>query len=629
MAGLPTILKLKLPEIPPSQLIALLRSYDLLPAIIFFPARRRCDEAAAETALAAKRNENDSRQVARRDLVREFAAEHPEVSSHRHLQAIIKGGVASHHAGHIPAWKLLIERLMAGGLLDAIFATSTVAAGVDFPARTVVISHADRRDSNGWRNLTASELQQMTGRAGRRGRDLVGFAVVAPSLHQDPQSIARLLTARPDPLESQFRATYTTLLNLLDAYENFDQVRAIAENSFAFRETARSIGGLEQERAALEAAMETSLREQGCAVSGRSARGFERLASARARLQEGTTLTRAEVRHSWLDKVVAPGRVVGLGRSGKRYLFVTWRYGESVGGVRPDGHGTSTALDRIGVVFENSYQLREDSIERAFDDMKEGSNPRLTEPRLRDEKLGEDEGAGLINDLLEKFIPAGLAEPERAKCETALWSVMQQATEFELATRGIENLRNEIWEPFEHRARVLDQFGYLDLGAQRVTESGKWLADLRVDRPLLVGEALRHGLIDQLDAARTAALMAALAADEDRDFGELELNDAVMTALTRFEEIAFAVSNEEWKQGVEPAPGMNFSAAAAAWRWGEEIEWADLVRETKAEEGDLVRMLSRTGESLLQIAKLRESQPTAARIAAEAAELMLREPVRQ
>jgi hypothetical protein len=123
---------------------------------------------------------------------------------------IIRGGVASHHAGHIPAWKLVIEKLMSAGLLDAIFATATVAAGVDFPARSVVLTGADARTGSGWRRLSASEMQQMTGRAGRRGRDNVGFVIAAPGMHQDPQRIAQLLKAPPDPLVSQFRATYTT-----------------------------------------------------------------------------------------------------------------------------------------------------------------------------------------------------------------------------------------------------------------------------------------------------------------------------------------------------------------------------------------------------------------------------------
>src|SRR5262249_16079365 len=106
----------------------------------------------------------------------------------------------------------------------------------DFPARTVVVTVADRRSGRGWQPLTASELQQMTGRAGRRGKDRVGFIVAAPGPHQNPQRIAELLSSPTDDLESQFRATYTTLLNLLDAFGNFRQVSEIAERSFAYRD---------------------------------------------------------------------------------------------------------------------------------------------------------------------------------------------------------------------------------------------------------------------------------------------------------------------------------------------------------------------------------------------------------
>src|SRR5207244_10163690 len=121
-------------------------------------------------------------------------------------------------------------------------------------------------------------------------------------------------------------------------------------------------------------------------------------------------------------------------------------------------------------------------------------------------------------------------------------------------------LRSEVWRPFEQCARVLDHFGYLEFTSERVTDRGRWLADLHVDRPLLVGEALQRGMFASLDATRAAALVAALAADEDRDYGELELNDAIVSLLVQFEEISFEVSNEEWQQGIEAAPEINFSA---------------------------------------------------------------------
>jgi len=177
-------------------------------------------------------------------------------------------------------------------------------------------------------------------------------------------------------------------------------------------------------------------------------------------------------------------------------------------------------------------------------------------------------------------------------------------------------------------AKVLNHFGYLDFGAEKVTESGKWLADLRVDRPLLVGEALRHGLFERLEPKHVAALMASLAADSDRNFGELYLSDKILDVITEFEDIIYAVSGVEWKLGVEPSEEINLSAAAAAEHWADGTAWEELVFRTKAEEGDLVRLLSRTGEALMQIAQLKNSNPQAAEIARATAEILLREPIR-
>ena len=617
-----------MPEMPPSQLLAALKSYNLLPAIIFLPTRRRCDEAAAEAAMAKHEEGDPSRRDERGRLSRKFVDEHPEVRMHRHWNTIIKGGVASHHAGHIPAWKLLIERLMQAGLLDAIFATSTVAAGVDFPARTVVITNVDTRTGAGWRALTASELQQMTGRAGRRGRDNVGFVVVAPGLHQDPARIAILLESQPDPLQSQFRATYSTLLNLVDAYESFAHVREIAEKSFAYRETARRITVSAREREASVGRIRATLDDAGCNLPVSAARGLERLASARSHLLESLPQTRFEVYLQWLDETVVPGRIVGVGRAGKRLVLVTRRRGESVIGLREDGRRASFALDRIGKVYGGQYALRDDAIEAAFESVRRGDDDILAEPKLRDARSLEDGAVKIINDLIEDLVPEDLSGAERASCSVALWSVMEDARDVERAERRIESLRAEVWRPFEQRAAVLAAFGYLDLDGERVTDRGRWLADLHVDRPLLVGEAVRHGLFASLDMPTAAGLMAALAADEDRDYGELEMDEHLLTALAEFEQVAYKVATEEWKHGIEPEPEMNFSAAATAAEWAGGFEWDKLVRETRAEEGDLVRMLSRTGESLLQIAGLRKSQPAAARTASTAAEAVLREPVR-
>jgi ATP-dependent RNA helicase HelY len=621
-------MRFRLPEIPPPKLIKALRSYNLLPAIVFLPTRRKCDEAAAEVAADKSQKTDAEKQDRRYEIYQEFLALFPEIKTHKHCKILLQGGIAAHHAGHIPAWKLLIEKMMSQGLLNAIFATSTVAAGVDFPARTVVISNADTRGNDGWRPLQASELQQMTGRAGRRRKDNVGFVVLAPSNFQNPPRIAQLLKSPPDALQSQFRATYTSLLNLLDAFGEFRQVRDIAEKSFAFRETARTVSKLEKQIENRVKKLREKIENSGFDLTIEDIRGFERLTNVRLRLQEKSSHTRGDVRRKWLEENVEAGKIVTKSRNSKRFFLVLSVFGEKVVTMREDGQGATLSLPHIGRVYAKKYAVKEESLDEAFEDIHAGKNPPLDEPKVSSDKNGTDETVEIVSSLIEKFLPENATEDKKRSAASFLWECWDDAEFVEKTTRDIDFLKSEIWLPFEHRAKVLHHFGYLDFSKQTVTTRGKWLADLRVDRPLLVGEALRHGLFEKLQTKQVAGLMAALAADSDRNYGELYLSDEILDVLTKFEDIIFDVSNVEWKNGIEPAPDMNFSAAATAERWADGMAWSDLVFQTKAEEGDLVRLLSRTGEALMQVAHLKDSNAEAAAIARQTAEIILREPIR-
>lgn len=608
----------KVTEIPPPQLIASLRSYNLLPAILFLPTRRRCDEAATEVALATKKGEMDERREKRQLLYNEYVKENSEISKHKHKNLLIRAGVASHHAGHIPAWKLLVEKMMSKGLLDAIFATSTVAAGVDFPARTVCLSFADTRGNDGWRPLQTSELQQMTGRAGRRGKDNVGFCILAPSNFQNPQRIATLLKSQPDALTSQFKATYTSLLNLLDAFKNFSHVREIAEKSFAFRDTARQISNLEKQCEKRKAQI---LEKLPIELTLEDALGFERLTSAKNRLNEKMPMLRAEIRANWLRENVTEGRIVSQGRGGKSFFLVLSVFGEKVSAMKDNGGGTSFPLSRVSRVYAKTYPLNEDSIEKAFYEILEDKNPPLEEPKHIHKSGDNEDTIAIIDSMLMLVSPNDTTSAK-------LYETWNDAEFLERTERDIEYLRGEVWLPFEHRAKILHHFGYLDFPTQKVTEAGKWLADVRVDRPLLVGEALKAGLFQNVEPAQVAGLMAGLASDGDRNYGELHLSGKILEILDKFEQIAHQVANIEWKNGIEPAAEMNYSAIATAEAWANGMSWDELVSRTKAEEGDLVRLLSRTGEALMQIAHLKKTQPEAAELASQTADIILREPIR-
>ncbi len=281
-----------------------------------------------------------------------------------------------------------------------------------------MLTGADAGTASGWRPVVSfRKLQQMTGRAGRRGRDNVGFVVAAPGLHQDPLRIAQLLKAPPDPLVSQFRATYTTLLNLLDAYGAFAHVREIAERSFAHRHTVRQLTQLEKARNESKQKLEGPLKESGGDLSVSTVLGLERLISARARLQEAKPQTRAEVFSRWLNEVVKPGRVVGIGRSGKRLVMVFEKRDGAVRGVREDGSSASFPQERIGRVYSPVYRLRENDIDRAFEEIHErGRELTLHEPRLRDVYSEETEALKILDDSIENLLPPHITGTDRARC---------------------------------------------------------------------------------------------------------------------------------------------------------------------------------------------------------------------
>jgi superfamily II RNA helicase len=168
-----------------------LSALDMLPAIFFLKSRSDCDYAA-EGFAQANVPETEERARARAEFIDGFLWEHPEIAECSPIHPLKRWGAAAHHAGHLPYFKLLVEELMSRGLLSAIFATSTVSAGVNFPARTVVIPQSDRFDGALFKGLTATELAQMTGRAGRRGQDLIGFAVLIPGRYMDLAYMSQL-----------------------------------------------------------------------------------------------------------------------------------------------------------------------------------------------------------------------------------------------------------------------------------------------------------------------------------------------------------------------------------------------------------------------------------------------------
>ncbi len=223
-------------EFPISKMFPLLEKDNLLPSIVFRSARRQCDQDLDFLARMKKGKLNTAGQekilAALERAVKKHSLPDDVIRNHPQLSALLSTGVGAHHAGQLLPWRLLLEELMSQGELRLMLATGTVAAGVDFPARSVVITSHSRRDQEGFRAITASELQQMSGRAGRRGKDHVGFCLVAPSVFCDARVIQHVSHLPPEPLRSAYFAAPSTVLNLLK-YRNVDDLKYTVERSLA------------------------------------------------------------------------------------------------------------------------------------------------------------------------------------------------------------------------------------------------------------------------------------------------------------------------------------------------------------------------------------------------------------
>ncbi len=215
-------------------IIESLGKLNLLPTIFYLKSRKECDRALRTCPYVKLSLKEDSEL---RTVVRSFLERYPHLKNHRQMSYLIKSRVASHHGGQLPYWKVLVENLMNRGLLNAIFSTSTVAAGVNFPARSVVLIQSDRFNGHEFADLTATEFHQMVGRAGRRGKDKIGFAVVIPGIHQNPDLIHELQESPPEPVNSQIQINFSMVLNLLLSHTP-TEVKDLIDRSFAsFQET--------------------------------------------------------------------------------------------------------------------------------------------------------------------------------------------------------------------------------------------------------------------------------------------------------------------------------------------------------------------------------------------------------
>jgi len=603
------------PSIHPVDLVSALRQKHLTPAIVFLTSRRACDDAmqAFERSQVAL---PPARRQAIAATLKDLADLYPSIAEHPLVPVVERIGVAAHHAGHLPSWKIAIEELMRQGLLDAVFATTTLAAGVDFPARTVVITQSSVRKTRDFTDLTNSEVQQLAGRAGRRGKDLVGFAVVTPSPYIDLGVITRGFTGQPEPIDSQFSINYSMALNLLKAHP-LDQIQSILARSFAQFQLNRRAETLERKLDALHVQMEP----YGPRVCTDWITQWQFFDQARRRKSQRVQHRRQEPPELTAKlHFLTPGRVVGLTR-GRGIVLRQYR---SRGQKSP----MITVLREAGSVTECPASTVTQVFDRVFDVEETPAYPWCT-PRSLDELTGhlselpvrlpvlpilvqpEPEEGDATLALTEDF-PCPTC-PSRPACQKDHATALKLRQDVQRHQKMIHALRTGLWHRFQSRTEVLQDLGYLTPTCQ-LTADGEWARLIRIDHSLLITELIRAEAFTGVEPQVLAAIMGSIAHDDDRPGSFPRMSPGLSSVMWQVRRLAESIAPHE-----DP-PLLRGDVAALIERWvgDPNLTWIGLCRTTTMAEGDIYRLLARTLEFLSQIHTLKATHPGLADTAARA-----------
>ncbi len=593
-----------------SDVVQLLRERQLLPAIYFIFSRAGCSDAAREVVdrgMILTTEEERAR-------IRGLAAHHSAVLSDEDLTVLrfpqflrdLEAGVAPHHAGMVPMMKELVEACFAQGLTKVVFATETLALGINMPARTVVIDKLTKWTGDAHEFLSPAQYTQLTGRAGRRGIDTKGEAIVLWSPWVRFEQVANLAASRNFVLTSAFRPTYNMAANLVRRYEP-DRARQLLNLSFAqFRTNADIVRGEHH----LERLFDR--RKQLC---GQIEKEFGPLDELRAAAGRQADLSDDPAEIGFALSQVIRGEILELnGPSVPRQavvIAVAYRKGGRVKLQVADvdlgvTEVTSSMLDEpptiIGrVELPEPYLPHSISfIHETVEEMKKASV--LSSKRRR--KLGSTSGIMSVEDL-----PSG--------ARRGLKRIDKIDLEILEATKAVRDNADSLARQFDSVIELLEARGHLD--GWTLTGSGQRLARLYHECDLLAVEALEGGLFDGLNLAEFAGLASTLVYEDRRPgsggepwFPSPELRNRFRKLQRLHEDL---VRHERASQLPETRPpDGGFVAIAHAWAAGGDLD--QILDDEDLTAGDFVRTAKLLIDLLRQfasLAPLADSQRTAAR----------------
>lgn len=612
----------------------------LLPAIYFIFSRVGCDAAVEQCRRGGVRLLDDlERAEVRRTAMRrtaELSEADLDVLGFWDWLEALELGYAAHHAGLIPAFKETVEDLFVRGLCRVVFATETLALGINMPARSVVLERLVKYNGESHQRLTPGEYTQLTGRAGRRGIDVEGHAVTLWSPDITPVEVANLATTRTFPLKSSFRPSYNMAVNLVGQLGR-ESAKQLLEQSFAQYQADRAASGLAARRDAAHAEAQQKQAHISCELG--DVTEYADLRHQLTELERGSTKRRNEVKREQVaasigklrrgDLITIPsgkhrGTAVVLDAHQDREVSLTVLT-EARWAGRVDGaafHGAITPFGRMKVnkgFNHRSAQARRDLAARLVTVARD-----LPQPKPERARAGELAELAELRDRLREH-PVHQC-PDREQHVRELESARQawRATD-KLATK-LDRRTASLGRTFDRICVLLTDLGYLGDG-DAVTEPGVLLSRLWSESDLLIAQCLRNGVWRELTPADLAAVVSATLYEARG--GEV-FDTATVPVGSKRARSALAATNGEWalldemaSRSDAPAirrPDPGFALAAYRWASGDSLAvvLSNLARAGfEISPGDFVRWCRQIIDVLEQLARI--SSPLAASVPATAA----------
>jgi superfamily II RNA helicase len=642
-----------------------LQQRDMLPAIYFIFSRRGCDQAVAAVSQLELVNPGEATLLQQK--IDQFVAEHPEVGSSDYLPPLYRG-IAAHHAGILPLWKGLVEELFQEGLIKVVFATETLAAGINMPARTTVISSLSKRTDSGHRLLNPSEFLQMAGRAGRRGKDLQGYVVTVQTRFEGPKEAAYLATAGADPLISQFAPSYGMVLNLLQTHSPA-QAKELVERSFGQYLSGRQLAPQRQAITDLSAEL-AEVNARLAQVNLEDLNSYQKLRERQREEQRLLKILQQQAEEQQQQRVslaviyAPPGTLLSL----KRKSSPTKSAAPEPNMAQPSslaavlvqlvpGAGQFPYLACVGQ-DGRWYIVNPEQVLELHGDLPNAQNwlkSLILPPDLickpGQSHRGDPETTQLasqIPDLELITTPEVLAQQQRLLAVEAQMASHPAHTWPNHAVllrmqRRVEKIETELshrqeklqaqsqhhWQEFLCLIEVLQHFG----GLQDLTPTalGQTAAALRGDNELWLAWVLMSGQLDDLAPQQLAAACAALVTETARvdSYTNYNVSIAVELALEKARPFRRQLFQLQRRWQIALPIWLELDLVGLVEQWALEVPWAELCGETNLDEGDIVRLLRRTLDFLSQIPYAPHVSETLRQNAQRAKRLLDRPPVNE